>query len=105
MKKLKISLLSLTIVLALSMFGQPWHPAGDHILTKRAENVIPQNPLPEYPRPILVRSEWQNLNGLWNYAILTKGQGPPAKFDAKNFGPFRHRICSLRGSEKCGSNQ
>lgn len=26
------------------------------------------NPWPEYPRPQLQRSQWQNLNGVWNYA-------------------------------------
>ena len=24
----------------------------------------------EYPRPQMVRSNWKNLNGLWDYAIL-----------------------------------
>ncbi|MEK7720575.1 MAG: sugar-binding domain-containing protein, partial [Bacteroidota bacterium] len=88
MKKLKISLFALTMALTISMNGQSWKPSGDHIQTKWAEQVNPQNPLPEYPRPILVRSEWQNLNGLWDYAILAKGNGLPAKFDGKILVPF-----------------
>ena len=31
-------------------------------------------PLPEYPRPQMVRSAWINLNGEWNYAILDKDE-------------------------------
>lgn len=26
------------------------------------------NPLPEYPRPQLVRTQWQSLNGIWQFA-------------------------------------
>ena len=25
------------------------------------------NPWPEYPRPLLQRPQWQNLNGIWKY--------------------------------------
>ena len=46
-----------------------WTP-GDGLKTRWASDVDPSNPLPEYPRPQMVRPEWQNLNGLWNYAIL-----------------------------------
>lgn len=46
-----------------------WKPIGNKIMTPWAEKVNPQAPLPEYPRPQMVRSAWQNLNGLWNYAI------------------------------------
>lgn len=31
-------------------------------------------PLPEYPRPQMVRLQWHNLNGQWNYAILEKDE-------------------------------
>jgi len=46
-----------------------WTPAGDNIRTRWAAQVNPKAPLPEYPRPQMVRSEWLNLNGLWNYGI------------------------------------
>lgn len=58
---------------AVSSFAQ-WQPAGSHIRTKWADDVNPSAPLPEYPRPQMVRSEWQNLNGLWDYAILPVGE-------------------------------
>ena len=48
-----------------------WAPAGDHILTEWGENLDPTNVLPEYPRPQMVRSEWMNLNGFWDYRIST----------------------------------
>lgn len=39
-----------------------------------AEKVLAANPLPEYPRPHLVRKDWTNLNGLWQYSILPKSE-------------------------------
>ena len=38
------------------------------------------HPLPEYPRPALRRDSYENLNGLWQYAI-TSSAGLPAKWD------------------------
>src|SRR5213596_1956214 len=45
-------------------------------------------PLPEYPRPQLVRKEWLNLNGLWDYAIRPKNESQPSVFDGKLLVPF-----------------
>jgi len=39
-------------------------------------------PLPEYPRPLLVRQEWINLNGWWDYAIQGRGEGAPSTYDS-----------------------
>ena len=65
MKKILFS----AIALAVSLAGYAqWKPAGDKIKTTWAEQIDPNNVLPEYPRPIMERKEWKNLNGLWEYA-------------------------------------
>lgn len=56
--------------------------------TNWTDQVNPANPLPEYPRPQLVRNSWQNLNGQWDYAILPKGTAPEGVFQGKITVPF-----------------
>lgn len=73
--------------LSLSVSAQ-WKPAGDKIKTQWAEKIDPDHVLPEYPRPMLERNEWQNLNGEWEYAILPKGAAEPRTFDGKILVPF-----------------
>ena len=46
-----------------------------------------ENPLPEYPRPQMVRPLWQSLNGPWDYAI-TKSDRAPERYDGKITVPF-----------------
>lgn len=65
-----------------------WKPAGDKIKTEWADKVDPQNVLPEYPRPIMERQQWLNLNGLWDYAITKKDAPLPKTFDGKILVPF-----------------
>ncbi|MBR5193511.1 MAG: beta-galactosidase [Bacteroidaceae bacterium] len=78
---------ALCLLLSLGVNAQ-WKPAGDKIKTEWAEQVDPNNVLPEYPRPIMERGEWKNLNGLWNYAIIEKGQPIPTAFDGEILVPF-----------------
>jgi hypothetical protein len=47
-----------------------WKPAAAPLLTSWAKDVSPDKVWPEYPRPQMVRSDWVNLNGLWDYAIV-----------------------------------
>lgn len=65
-----------------------WKPQGDKLKTKWGENLDPNNVLQEYPRPIMVRDDWKNLNGLWNYAIQKAGQTKPKSYDGKILVPF-----------------
>ena len=99
MRNLKLLLFLTVLFLTGNLFGQPWQPAGDRIKTKWSEQVNPQNPLPEYPRPLLTRGDWQNLNGLWEYAIAAKGGGIPTVFDGKILVPFPIES-SLSGVQK-----
>lgn len=78
------------------VLGQPnaqesyaWRPIGDKIKSPWAENVDAANPLPEYPRPQLVRAHWQNLNGLWDYAIVAGKLGAaPINYEGKLLVPY-----------------
>ncbi len=96
---MKFNLLLLTFVLSgTSLFAQ-WKPAGDKIKTKWAETIDPNNVLPEYPRPIMERPDWVNLNGLWEYSIQPVGQNEPQKFDGNILVPFAVES-SLSGVQK-----
>ncbi|UWX55941.1 hypothetical protein NYZ99_06130 [Maribacter litopenaei] len=68
-------------------FGQ-WKPAGNKIKSKWATEVNPANVLGEYPRPLMVRESWKNLNGLWDYAIMEKGSSVPTNFEGQVLVPF-----------------
>ena len=59
-------------------------PTGAPLLTKWAKDVSPAHPLPEYPRPQLVREDWLNLNGLWEYAEAANGEDPPLSKSLKD---------------------
>ncbi len=85
-------------LMTFSAFAR-WQPAGDKIKTRWASQIDVNNVLPEYPRPIMERAEWQNLNGLWNYAILPIGKQTPSTFDGKILVPFAIES-SLSGVQK-----
>lgn len=96
--------LILTAAALLTTLGgmAQWQPAGDRIRTAWSEEIDPQNVLPEYPRPQMVRSEWKNLNGLWNYAIRPLGE-QPAAFDGEILVPFAVESSLSGVGERLGS--
>ena len=81
------ALAAMSIVSAQAAFAQ-YAPAGDRIKTAWAEKIDVDNVRPEYPRPIMERDSWKNLNGLWEYAIAPKGSVEPSKYDGRILVPF-----------------
>lgn len=71
-----------------SCFAETGQPAKPRLMTRWAKDVSPDAPHPEYPRPQMVRKQWANLNGLWDYAIADKDAGRPKQFAGKILVPF-----------------
>ena len=67
-----------SIILACGMWAAAtaacaqYAPAGDRIKTPWGEKIDVDQVWNEYPRPIMKRTDWSNLNGLWSYAIEPK---------------------------------
>ncbi|KAB6315179.1 beta-galactosidase [Bacteroides xylanisolvens] len=85
MRKVVCSLVIL--INSVYLFAQ-WKPVGGRIMTEWAAKIDVENVLPEYPRPIMERADWINLNGLWNYAISPVGQAMPQSYDGRILVPF-----------------
>jgi beta-galactosidase/beta-glucuronidase len=77
-----ILLLTLSLPFAATQAQEP------HLVTRWAADVTPDNVLPEYPRPQLVRDRWQNLNGLWDYAFTGKDAAQPTSYTGQILVPF-----------------
>jgi hypothetical protein len=56
--------------------------------TRWAAAVKSDQVWPEYPRPQLVREAWQNLNGIWDYAITPPEAPRPTQFPGTILVPF-----------------
>lgn len=74
---------------SLNAQQKKWAPIEGRIVTPWAVKVDPKAPLPDYPRPQLVRTQnWKNLNGLWSYAITPKDQNEPTTYQGNILVPF-----------------
>lgn len=91
MKKFElVFLFMLSWVLQItSAAGQDWKPVPGNIMTPWAAEVTPENAWKEYPRPQMVRKEWKNLNGLWDFALVNGLNSRPLQsYPRKILVPF-----------------
>ncbi|MGH7131325.1 MAG: sugar-binding domain-containing protein [Phycisphaerales bacterium] len=65
-----------------------WKPVPGHIMTRWAKDVKPDQPWPEYPRPTMVRDKWENLNGLWDYSVVTTAEPATVKQAGRILVPY-----------------
>ncbi len=65
-----------------------WKPKAGPLMTRWSADVAPGKTWTEYPRPQMTRSNWVNLNGLWDYAITDVASGIPSKWDGKILVPY-----------------
>ncbi len=64
-------------------------PYKTALITRWGREVTPENAWREYPRPQLARDAWQNLNGLWDYAVTPVSvKTPPEAWAGQLLVPF-----------------
>lgn len=65
-----------------------WSAQKAPIMTRWSADVEVNQPWDLYPRPALKRSDWTNLNGLWDYAITRDQRQAPDSMDGKILVPY-----------------
>jgi hypothetical protein len=58
------------------------------LATRWTAGVRADSVLPGYPRPQMVRTGWQTLNGRWDYAIRSRNAGRPTSWSGTILVPF-----------------
>ena len=66
---------------ALAMTAAAYAPAKSPLMTPWGEKITPANAWREYPRPQMVRPNWTNLNGEWDYAVTAVTNTPCRPWD------------------------
>jgi hypothetical protein len=95
-KSLLTDVITITLaIFAFSLMGTAQSknrgiPSGNLLLTRWTKLVNPKAPLPEYPRPQMVRPKWINLNGVWEWDSTSSFSSPPAgmKLPGRILVPF-----------------
>ena len=91
--KLARRVATLVVTIAISLLESETGYSGNGLdrsnLTNEGANLTPAtSPYTEYPRPIMGRQEWQNLNGSWDFGISYWKQTNSGSFDGQIRVPF-----------------
>ena len=68
--------------------AQIWKPIEGKIMSKWSKTITPENVWQEYPRPQFERTQWKNLNGLWDFTVSKVNQIQPKQYKGKILVPF-----------------
>ncbi|MCC4211265.1 glycoside hydrolase family 2 protein [Leeuwenhoekiella parthenopeia] len=91
---MKASILYISIFIFISGFAQQKNVQSTHLkaekplVTPWAADLDKYNPLPEYPRPTMVRERWKNLNGQWQFGEAKPGDALPVSLNEEITVPF-----------------
>ncbi|MCP4710520.1 MAG: glycoside hydrolase family 2 [Planctomycetes bacterium] len=88
LKKIKYSSIIIAVLLSNSVILAQEVQVKSRLMTRWAKEVTPENVHSEYPRPMMARGDWMNLNGLWDYVIAPRQADKPDKFSGKILAPF-----------------
>ena len=108
---MKIIIWSFILLTSFNLTAQNWSPTGNKMKSKWAKEVNAENVWTEYPRPQLKRTDWMNLNGLWEYALIKNNEPTPKKFHGKILVPFCIESSlsgvgkSMLSDDRCGTKE
>jgi len=80
--------IALALLFLPALSGADWKAAEGPLTTPWTSLVSADHPLPEYPRPQMVRKDWVNLNGLWDFAIRPRQDSAVSRYDGRILVPF-----------------
>lgn len=72
----------------IELFAQGITSAHVPMLTRWSGDVSATNVQPQYPRPTMMRTDWLNLNGQWDYGLTQHNQTNSGTFNGKILVPF-----------------
>ncbi|HLJ94716.1 MAG TPA: glycoside hydrolase family 2 TIM barrel-domain containing protein [Gemmataceae bacterium] len=78
MRRMRLAIVVVVLLGTVIPLRADWQPAKGPLMTRWAKEVSPARVHPEYPRPQMVRSDWLNLNGLWQLAFAKEADSVPA---------------------------